>query len=132
MSLTDQIAKILGYQDRIEASIKQIADAQAESGKFSAQVAELTGRVSKLDADLVASNTALSAASTTNAEQAARISELESKVADESKRANEVIASQSLDPGKLPAVSPAATSIASKPQTITEKCLAANQKSILK
>jgi len=131
MSLTEQISSLLGFSSRAEATLKSIADAQAESSKFSAQVAELTGRVSKLDADLVAANTALSAASDTNAALTAKIADLESKVSAESKRANEVIASQSLDPGKLPAVSPAA-SVPSNPQTLTERCLAANKKPNLK
>jgi len=109
MSLTDQISSLLGFSSRAEAQLKSIADAQAKSSELAAQVSDLTAKASKLETDLAAANT-------TNAALTAKIADLEAKVTAEGKRANEVLASQGIDPNKLPETTPAAAAEPGKPK----------------
>lgn len=132
MQLTEFIPRILGFAEKTEKQLDSLAKVQADNADLKAANVALQSRLTTTEARVASVTVEVDAAKATIATQAAEIVTLKAAVETEKRRANDVIAGQGLDPGKLPSTSPNPPTGIQKPKNITEECLAERKATIAK
>jgi uncharacterized phage infection (PIP) family protein YhgE len=127
MTLSEFIPRVLGFAEKTEKQLDGLAKAQADAVELKAANAKLQTSLTEAQGQVATITIEVDAARATIAQQASEITTLKASVETEKRRANEVIASQGLDPSRLPSGSVTTPTGTQKPKTVTEECIAAKK-----